>query len=131
MGAGDPLRVRLTAEPQSVGQARRAVEAHLRSAGFTDDLLANVLVAVSEAATNAVVHAYRDSESPGDFSIDLDLDTDSVELRVRDQGCGPTPNPDSPGIGMGIPLMSSLSESLEITGSPGDGTEVRMSFRVP
>jgi anti-sigma regulatory factor (Ser/Thr protein kinase) len=131
VGARDPLRVRLIAEPHSVGQARRAVESHLRSGGLDGDILANLLIAVSEAASNAVVHAYRNCQSPGDFSVELDHGDRALDLAVRDHGCGPLPNPDSQGVGMGIPLMSSLSDRFEINGSPDDGTEVRMSFRLP
>jgi serine/threonine-protein kinase RsbW len=130
MGARDPLRVRLSAEPASVGQARHAVEAHLRADGINSELLADILVAVNEAASNVVAHAYRDVETPGEFAIDLDREGDELHVTVRDDGCGPLANPNSEGLSMGIPLMSSLSETVEIKGSAGRGTEVRMSFRV-
>jgi serine/threonine-protein kinase RsbW/stage II sporulation protein AB (anti-sigma F factor) len=130
MDARDPLRVRLTAEPHSVGQARHAVEAHLRAAGLDGHLLADVIIAVNEAASNVVAHAYRDADLPGEFALDLDRDGDELQVTVRDEGCGPLPNPNSEGIGMGIPLMSSLSETFEIKGNPDFGTEVRMTFRL-
>src|SRR5688572_27253610 len=104
MGARDPLRVRLPAEPQSVGQARHAVDAHLRGAGIDDHLRADVIVAVSEAASNVVAHAYRDADIPGEFAVDLDREGDELKVTVRDEGCGPLPNPNSESVGMGIPL---------------------------
>jgi serine/threonine-protein kinase RsbW len=131
MGARDPLRVRLTAEPASVGQARHAVEAHLRAAGLNGDFLGDVLLAVNEAVSNAVAHAYRDSDIPGEFAIHLERDAAELQVTVHDQGCGPLPNPNSEGTRMGIPLMTTLSERLEIKGKPGRETEVRMTFRLP
>lgn len=115
------MRVRLIVEPASVGQARRAVEAHLRATGIDDSLLADILIAVHEAASNAVAHAYRDSDIPGEFAVYLDREADELRVTVLDQGCGPLPDPDSAGLGMGIPLMTSVSESLEITRSRNSG----------
>ena len=40
------------------------------------------------------------------------------------------PRPDSPGLGLGLPLIATLTESLELGTGEDDATEVRMTFRV-
>ena len=57
------------------------------------------------------------SEADGDLSVS-----------VVDHGLGLAPRPDSPGIGMGMPLMSQLSDKLEVQTSDGAGTEICMKF---
>jgi hypothetical protein len=53
-----------------------------------------------------------------------------IRIAVRDQGCGMMPRRDSPGMGLGIPLIAALSESLELSGNEGGGTEVAMRFKI-
>jgi serine/threonine-protein kinase RsbW len=55
---------------------------------------------------------------------------DTVHVVVRDHGRGMTPRPDSPGLGLGLPLIATLTESLELGKSPDDRTEVTMVFRL-
>jgi len=129
MVVAEPLQVRLSARAENVALVRRLVTEHLHSLDCASEAcIGAVRLALTEAAGNVVLHAYRDGDQPGEFEVELRPDGERLDLVVRDQGCGPTPNPDSPGIGMGIPLMSSLSDSLEIQGDAGRGTEVRMSF---
>ena len=40
------------------------------------------------------------------------------------------PRPDSPGLGLGLPLIATLTESLELGTDADDRTEVRMTFRL-
>ena len=54
-------------------------------------------VVVSEAVTNAVLHAYRDREQPGQVHVSASLDDDGVEVSVADDGLGMRPRADSPG----------------------------------
>ena len=49
-------------------------------------------------------------------------------MSVVDHGLGLAHAPDSPGIGMGMPLMSQLSDKLEVQTSEGAGTEICMKF---
>ncbi len=55
----------------------------------------------------------------------------ALRLVIADDGRGMLPYRDSAGLGLGIPLMSTLSDHLDIT-SPlnGAGTEVHLYFRV-
>jgi anti-sigma regulatory factor (Ser/Thr protein kinase) len=92
------LDVELPAEPQSVSRARRAVLDALKGIAVDRDAIG---VVVSEAVTNAVLHAYRDRDRPGQVHVTAALDEEGVEVTVADDGLGLRPRPDSPGSGSG------------------------------
>ena len=76
---------------------------------------------MSEAVTNAVVHAYRDREHPGQVHVSASLDDEGVDIAVADDGIGLRPRTDSPGVGLGMPLIADLADRVEITGvDPGN-----------
>ena len=91
-----------------------------------DQTLADVKLAVTEACTNAVVHAYDDGEGP--LEVAAYLDTGQIRLVVRDEGRGIVPRADSPGLGLGLPLIATLAETLELGTDETHRTEVRMTF---
>ena len=115
----------------SVPLARRAAVAWARAQSASDEVLQAVALAVTEAATNAVVHAYRDAEGPGTFTLELDRDADGLRVSVRDDGGGMAPRADSPGLGLGMPLIASVSDKLEILSTDSGGTHVCMRFGAP
>jgi serine/threonine-protein kinase RsbW/stage II sporulation protein AB (anti-sigma F factor) len=107
---------------------RREVAAFAKHAGMDDDGIGSVRLAVSEAATNAVVHAYRHGQ--GDLGVRAYIDGDELVVVVRDTGRGLAPRPDSPGLGLGMPLMASVTSSFRVV-SEGAGTEIHMAFALP
>ena len=111
--------------PPGVGAMRREVAAFARRAGMDEDGTSAVRLAVSEAATNAVVHAYR--ESRGHLHVRARVDGDELVVVVCDTGSGLAPRPDSPGLGLGMPLMATVTRRFHIE-STGQGTEVHMAF---
>src|SRR4051812_44641283 len=72
------------AVPDSVAQARRAVVEHVRRLGATPAALAAVELAVSEATTNVVQHAYRDLPEPGDVRVAAEEADGVVVVTVSD-----------------------------------------------
>jgi anti-sigma regulatory factor (Ser/Thr protein kinase) len=94
-------------------------------------VLADMKMAVSEACTNVVVHAYEGAE--GVLEVDMLADDAGLTIRVRDHGSGIHPQPhrtrDVPALGLGLPLIAALTDAFELHGSAGKGTEVRMTFR--
>jgi serine/threonine-protein kinase RsbW len=122
------LELTLPARPENVAVARHAI------GGFADVLdvpkqtLADVKLAVTEACTNVVVHAYPGSEGP--MGLRATVDDDMLRVVVVDEGRGMLPRPDSPGLGLGLPLIATLAESLELGTGEDERTEVRMSFRL-
>lgn len=118
------LDVDLPAEPQSASRARRAVLDALSGIAVDRDAVG---VVVSEAVTNAVVHAYRDREHPGQVHVSASLNDEGVEVAVADDGIGLHPRTDSPGVGLGMPLIADLADRVEITGVH-PGTRVSAHF---
>ncbi len=89
--------------------------------------LADIRLAVTEACTNVVVHAYPDGRE-GPMEIAAHLGGSDITIVVRDEGNGITPRADSPGLGLGLPLIASLAESVQLRRDERDRTEVRMTF---
>jgi anti-sigma regulatory factor (Ser/Thr protein kinase) len=119
------LDVDLPAEPRSASQARRAVLDALKGIAVDRDAVG---VVVSEAVTNAVVHAYRDRERPGAVHVSARLDDEGVEVSVADDGVGLRPRADSPGVGLGMPLIADLADEVEFTREGGGGVRVAARF---
>jgi serine/threonine-protein kinase RsbW/stage II sporulation protein AB (anti-sigma F factor) len=105
---------------------RRAVVdfAELHGIGVSPD----IALAVSEAVTNAVLHAYRDGR-PGEMRVVACAEPERLVVVVRDYGCGMSPHPDSPGLGLGLSVIGRLVAELSIERpDDGTGTRLRMSF---
>jgi anti-sigma regulatory factor (Ser/Thr protein kinase) len=86
-------------------------------------------MAVTEACTNVVVHAY--DEDAGMLEVEMLADETGLTIVVRDHGAGIQPRParaEPPALGLGLPLIAALSDAFELKGSAGQGTEVRMTF---
>ena len=124
----DSLCRALPAVPSTVTALRGDVAAFVMAAGFGEPLLSGVKLAVSEAVTNAVIHAYADTE-PGEVRLLATFDGDIVQVTVSDDGRGMVPRLDSPGLGVGLPFIAHTTDTLDIGHSAGGGTELRMTFR--
>lgn len=117
------------AEPTRVGQLRREVASFASRAGLPDSVLPELQVAVSEALTNAVLHAYCDRETDQGVRVDAEVTGRELLVRVRDYGRGIQPRPDSPGMGLGLSMIARLCKRHSIRrGDGGRGTEVGMCF---
>ena len=94
-------------------------------------MLSDIRLAVSEALSNAVVHAFR---GRADGTVIASVTTDAsewVEVRVTDDGSGMAPRNDSPGLGLGLPLIRHLTDQFDHLRPPGSfGTELWMRFRL-
>jgi serine/threonine-protein kinase RsbW len=119
---------RFTASPEEIGAVRREVREYAERNGATDPN--GVALAVTEAITNAVVHAYIDAPEPGEIEVIVQPlpDEEAIEILVCDEGRGMMPRTDSPGLGLGLPLVATLAERFEVQARAGGGTRVRMAF---
>ncbi len=90
--------------------------------------LGDVALAITEAATNAVIHAYRDGE-PGWMRVVACARPDGLLVVVRDYGCGMQPNPDSPGLGLGLSVIGAVANEMNIERPDDGGTRIRIHFR--
>ncbi len=121
------------------GFARTAVAAFAAQLDPTLDELGDVRTAVSEAVTNAIVHAYPDEL--GRISLRAGVyDGNVLEIVVRDWGRGiedvdkaREPLFTTGGeerSGMGFTIMESFMDSLSVRSKPGKGTVVTMKRRI-
>lgn len=116
------------AVPEAVGVVRASLARWMRTLEVGQAVMDKVALAISEACTNVVLHAYRDGAS-GCFRIVADRAPDALRVEVTDRGCGPAPRVDSPGLGLGLSLMAALTTSLKVRpGDDGHGTAVTMIF---
>ncbi len=125
-----PFEATFPSSPSGVGAMRREVAAFARRAGMDEEGLGSVRLAVSEAATNAVVHAYREETGDGELWVRAFVDAGELVVVVGDEGIGLAPRPDSPGLGLGMPLMASVTSRFQVV-SDGAGTEIHMAFALP
>ena len=130
-------KMELVFESRSVneGFARVAVAAFMTQLNPTLEEVSDVKTAVSEAVTNAIVHAYPDSIGKISMRLRI-LDKDRLEISVRDWGRGiediktaMTPLYTTGGedrSGMGFTIMDSFMDTLRVRSVPGKGTTVVM-----
>ena len=103
------------------------------------DELGDVKTAVSEAVTNAIVHAYPDRIGPVSLRLRR-LPENVLEITVRDRGCG---IPDvakarqsmfttggAERSGMGFTIMESFMNHLRVVSTPGKGTTVYLRRKI-
>jgi anti-sigma regulatory factor (Ser/Thr protein kinase) len=129
-GTAPDLRLTMPARPEGVAVVRQALAGMADALDFDPTVLADMKMAVSEACTNVVVHAY--GGDTGVLEVDMRADHAGLTIHVRDHGTGIQPRatrtPDVPALGLGLPLIAALSDAFELRGSAGHGTEVRMTF---
>jgi len=118
----------MDAVPSSVPALRGAVADFITGAGISEPLLTDVKLAVSEAVTNAVLHAYVGARRPGRVRVSAWLERNDLHVEVSDDGAGMMPRLDSPGLGVGLPFIADTTDTLDIGISPRGGTLLRMTF---
>lgn len=121
------MELSLPARAENIALIRHAFGALGEALAVDEELLSDVRLAVTEACSNVVVHAYAD-EPPGPLEVFATLNDDTLTVVVRDEGPGIAPHPDSPGLGLGLPLIASLAESVQLGRDEQERTEVCMTF---
>ena len=139
MKAENYVTVELVSRSYNEGFARSAAAGFAAQLDPTLDELGDIKTAVSEAVTNAIVHAYPDEL--GRIVMKLRLYPDhSLEIVVRDWGVG-IPDVDKAReplyttgseerSGMGFTIMESFMDTVKVRSTPGKGTTVTMARRI-
>lgn len=134
--------MKLTLPSYSVneGIARGAVAAFCAQLDPTVNELSDIKCVLSEAVTNSIVHAYRDTI--GDIYITVDLLENSViKIRIKDKGCGipdvkcartPLYTTDRAGerSGMGFTVMESFTDFIRVSSKVEKGTTVTLYKKI-
>lgn len=136
MEVRNTMQLEILAVPENVGVARLALGSFASQMDFSLAELDEIKVAVSEAVTNSVVHAYPDA--PGNVLISAAHDDAELVITVRDQGRGiadvaqarqPSFSTDPERMGLGFVFMESFMDELSVESRPGHGTAVTMKKR--
>ena len=134
------MKLRLPSLSVNEGMARAAVAAFCAQLDPGAPDIADIKCAVSEAVTNCIVHAYRDTV--GEIYIEVALcESQTVKITVKDKGCGitdvgaarqPLFTTDAQGerSGMGFTVMESFMDRVQVKSKPGVGTSVVLTKRI-
>lgn len=134
------MKLRLPSLSVNEGVARSAVAAFCAQLDPSASEIADIKCAVSEAVTNCIVHAYR--ETIGEIYIEVSLGIDrEVRILIRDKGCGiedvtvarqPLYTTDKEGerSGMGFTVMESFTDAVRVRSQIGVGTTVELRKRL-
>ena len=120
------IRLTLPARPESVGLVRHMLCALAEALELPSHVCDDLRLAVTEACTNVVRHAYHEGE--GAIDVLARPTADGLHVIVSDHGAGIGPSPDQAGPGFGLSLISSLADRLEIDHEPGQGSRLAMWF---
>ena len=123
-------RLHLTrpATADSIGEVRRVVANFARGAGIDAEVAQAVRLAVSEALTNVVMHAYR-GRGTGSMTTEAWPADEHLVVRVWDDGVGLVPRTDSPGMGIGLAVMAQAADEFTISNREAvAGTLVELRF---
>lgn len=118
------------ADPGSVAAVRDALATFASEQGATQQTVDALRLAASEAATNIVMHAYRDSTGPGTIEVSAKRTGRELWVIIADSGSGLRPRTDSPGLGLGLSLIAAMADDITFGRSDAGGLEVRMMFQV-
>ena len=133
------MELSFLAVAQNEAFARMVISAFLVQTNPTLSVVSEVRTAVSEAVTNAIVHAY--TEKSGKVILRAWIDEDAIRIEVEDMGRGIenieqamqpfyTTQPEQERSGMGFSVMQTFMDGLEVVSHPGEGTLVRMRKRI-
>lgn len=133
------IKLEFPARSANEALARSAVAAFAAQLDPTLDELGDIRTAISEAVTNAIVHAYPDTVGTVWLRARI-LDGEYLELSIKDKGRGiedvaraRSPLYTTGGeerSGMGFTIMESFMDKLSVRSRPGAGTTVTMLRRI-
>ena len=121
------VKLTLPARPENVSVIRHVLGAFAEALQLPDELVEDLRLAVTEACTNVVRHAYP-PELPGPVEVTIRPLDEHVRVVVADYGRGIGSSADTTGPGLGLPLISAIAEDVDLQPLPGGGSRVAMTF---
>jgi len=128
---GRTVRLTIPAKPEYITLSRLALAGLSRVRSFSDETLADLKLALTEACSNSVRHAYENGE--GHVDISFELREDRLIVEVTDGGTGFEPEQEAKSDdvlsegGLGITIIRSIADEVEIDGGAG-GKGSRLRF---
>ena len=121
------MSIELDAVVGSIPRVRHLVSSFAAEYGAGRPVLERIAIAVSEATTNAVEHAYPPHE-PGALHVSADVEDGELEIVIADDGTGLQAAPDSGGLGLGLPMLARCCDRFAVRERRPRGTEIWMGF---
>jgi serine/threonine-protein kinase RsbW len=132
----EPVELIIPTHPRYLSAARLLVGGLGAQSGLGLDEVEDMKVAVSEAVTNVIDHAYG-GELKGIVIVRYRPGVGELTVEVEDRGVGfdparlpanapPQPGPDG---GLGLYLVRELADSVKVESAPGSGTKVTITKR--
>jgi serine/threonine-protein kinase RsbW len=136
-GAGHRVHLRIPARAEYITLGRLALTGLSRLRELSDETLADLKLALTEACSNSVRHAYRDGRA-GVVDIDYNLQPGYLAIEVSDDGPGfdylevdgEETSELSEG-GLGLAIIRSLSDEFELGSRNGGGSRLRFVKKLP
>jgi serine/threonine-protein kinase RsbW len=132
-GTGATVRLTIPARAEYITLCRLALTGIARVRDLSDEVLADLKLALTEAASNSVRHAYAGDEPAGVVEISYELRPDRLVIEVTDEGEGfdpaeaeGPPEELSEG-GLGIAIIRAIADDVQI-GTQPDGKGSRLRF---
>lgn len=134
MSEGNRFRLEILARPENVGVARLTAASFAAQVDFTLSEIEEVKVAVSEAVSNAVIHAYT-GRSGGVVILEGSIQSGGLVISVEDFGKGiedvalarqPSFTTDPNRMGLGFSFMEAFVDELEVRSERDKGTKIVM-----
>jgi GAF domain-containing protein/anti-sigma regulatory factor (Ser/Thr protein kinase) len=121
----EDLHLQLRADPKVLAELRHVLRRWLRHQGADDPQTLEITLAVSEACTNAIEHAY--SPAPAEFSLTATVQDGVVRFVVTDGGRWRPPRGQDRG--RGLTIIRAAMDDVEVNSS-ANGTEIVMRRRI-
>jgi anti-sigma regulatory factor (Ser/Thr protein kinase) len=121
-------------DASGVSRARWAVTRHAELLGLDEDIRERVRLAVTEACTNCVRHAYDGSAPVSSYRLEACRDGCDLVVVVQDWGAGMAGDGDTPsasknpGLGFGLKMIRELASTVEVATALNQGTRLEMRF---
>ena len=132
----ETVELRMDARPENLVLARLALGGVAARTPLTGDVVADLKLAVTEACTNAIEHAYAGNPGANEIVVRFALDDDALSVEVQDWGVGFDTEVEPPRddelrdrAGVGLMLIRSLTDELAIE-SGGAGTTISFGKRL-
>ena len=132
----------LPAYSEFVSVARLTLSGIATRMHFSIEDIEDIKIAISEACTNIIQHAYTNQAEPGLISISCTINEVQLDITVKDTGKGfDVAEPISAkvdgkdtqqyGLGLGLTFIKSMMDDYSIESVLGQGTVLRMSKYAP
>jgi serine/threonine-protein kinase RsbW len=132
VAAAHAVHLTIPAKAEYITLVRLALTGLWRLRSFSEESLADLKLAVTEACSNSVRHAYGEGRD-GIVHVHYELHADRLVIEVADDGTGFDPDPwdrergELSEGGLGLAIIRSLTDELELgNGGSGQGSRLRL-----